>query len=309
MNRDELMAKYLDGSLNADEQAHLQSLLDSSPELAEELRALEGLEQALAAGAPSLAAVDLGFLDEVGRRATDMIPATPPAGGGLESLSAKLGGSIAAKIAGIGGAIIVAGGAGVAVWQMQSTDDLSAPPQATEQIVTDIDEAPSALQDLEQPLDETPLDATTQPDDESNEPQADIEQDEALNSHSETDGVENMEKSQANTQSGTTDLPKADAPVSTATEDAESGTVHGDVESEAALFNQDLQRLNQKFRAAQTAGDKATVAQTALQLGRLLEGRNAADSRKYYELAVSFAGKAGLREVELAARQALDGMK
>ncbi len=309
MNRDELMAKYLDGSLNADEQAHLQSLLDSSPEMAEELRALEGLEQALAAGAPSLAAVDLGFLDEVGRRATDMIPAAPPAGGGLESIGAKLGGSIAAKIAGIGGAIIVAGGAGVAVWQMQSTDDLSAPAQATEQIVTDIDEAPSTLRDLEQPPDELPPDATTQADDESFEPQADVEHNAASNSHSDADGVENMDKSQAETQSGLTDLPQADAPTNATTEDAESGTVHGDVESEAALFNRDLQRLNQKFRAAQTAGDKATLAQTALQLGKLLEGRNAADSRKYYELAVSFAGKAGLREVEQAARLALDGMK
>ena len=305
MNRDELMAKYLDGSLSADEQAALQTLLAASPALAEELRALEGLEQALAAGKPSLAAADLGFLDEVGRRASDMIPAAPPAGGGLESLGAKLGGSIAAKIAGIGGALIVAGGAGLAVWQTQSASDDSAPAQVTEQVVADIDEAPSTLQEMTQTPDVMPQEPAAQPDDESMEAPADFDHEDATDARTDDAGVANKSENQAETPSNAAGQTSAE----TATTDAQSGTMHGDVESEAALFNKDLQRLSQKFRAAQAAGEEATVAQTALQLGKLLEGRNAADSRQYYELAVSFAAKTGLREVEAAARQALSRMK
>ncbi len=79
MNNEELIAKYLDGSISPDELSSLKVAMQSSPELADEIQFLEKIEQNLNDSAVVLEDTDLSFIESVGASLASNI--TPISGG------------------------------------------------------------------------------------------------------------------------------------------------------------------------------------------------------------------------------------
>lgn len=75
MNNEELIAKYLDGSISPDELSSLKVAMQSSPELADEIQFLEKIEQNLNDSAVVLEDTDLSFIESVGASlASNIVP-------------------------------------------------------------------------------------------------------------------------------------------------------------------------------------------------------------------------------------------
>lgn len=75
MNNEELIAKYLDGSISPDELSSLKVAMQSSPELTDEIQFLEKIEQNLNDSAVVLEDTDLSFIESIGASlASNVVP-------------------------------------------------------------------------------------------------------------------------------------------------------------------------------------------------------------------------------------------
>ncbi len=297
MRAEELLAKYLDGSLTQAEETEWISLLESSPDLAEEARALGGLEEALSSQKTILSPADQAYLDSVGERALDAM-ALPLDGGAAAAGSSTAGSGITGSLTGIvsaaiGGLLILGGVAYLTLLNGEDDQGLSTNAERNTPEAVAVDVPPA---DLDQVPDET-------------------------QSASDNDAAATDPQSNALSEPTLTSAPPESQPAAELQDPApelfhenEASAAEGsstqDVQIEAQVklqrIYEDIKIARQQLNKAEQQSNTVGQARAALNLGKLYRqlGKTS-HSANYLKIAERFAKAAGLDKIESDAQQEL----
>lgn len=317
MNAEELVSKYLDGSLRESERKILQEMMERSPEFAEEIRGLERLEASLSALRTPLAENDTAFLNNAEDSLLNRMAMTA---GAVQT--GKGGGGHFWKWTAGAGILLVAG---IILWFVllpgkpgsteDSVEQKGAVPAVQETTVLAEDSGPQ-YPDMPGGTDGKPPENLTTDDGTGDEGasrnDAQTSDMKVLQSRPDNDSkttpLENETVSPENSESATPELdPEGpDNAVKTSPDVSQAGASADD---QKKILGQ-IRTTRRSLRQAESEGNVARQAVLYKQLGLLygkLEGREQ-DSRLSLNAARRLAQQEGLTELEAEVNALLRGM-